>query len=167
MTSQACSHQLTTEIVQQNLDKAEITLPVSATSVANYVGYVCVGRMVIISGQLPIKDGFIAYREIVKNTEISLENGYKAARLCGINILAQLNDAIEGDWSRVKRCVRLGGLVTSAGDFTDHPKIVNGASDLMVEILGECGRHARVAIGVSSLPLGASVEVEALFELHG
>lgn len=167
MTNQSGSAAVTTEGVQQNLQKAGITLPIPASSVANYVGYVCMGKMVIISGQLPIQDGVVIYRETVGNNNISLENGYKAARLCGVNILAQLNDAIAGDWSRVKRCVRLGGFVMSSPEFTEHPKIINGASDLMVEILGECGRHARAAVGVSSLPLGSSVEVEALFELHG
>ena len=95
--------------------------------------------------------------------DLSLEEGQAAARLCAINILIQLKAACSGDLARVKQCVRLGGFVNCGPDFTDQPKVINGASDLMVEVFGDAGRHARAAVGVTALPLGAAVEIEAIF----
>ncbi len=148
--------------VDQRLTSLNITLPPSLQAVANYVPYVIVENIVIISGQLPMKDGEMAFKGKV-GQDLPLEDGQAAARQCAINILAQVKAACEGDLSRVKRCVRLGGFVNCGPDFTDQPKVINGASDLMVEVFGEAGRHARAAVGVNALPLGAAVEVEATF----
>ncbi len=148
--------------IDQKLDSLEISLPTPPQAVANYVPYAVVDHMVIISGQLPMKDGQVAYKGKV-GQDLSLEEGQSAARQCGINILTQLKVACEGDLSRVKRCLRLGGFVNCGPDYIDQPKVINGASDLMVEVFGEEGRHARAAVGVNALPLGAAVEVEAMF----
>mgnify|MGYP000582494425 CR=1 FL=1 len=155
---------LDTTTVLTNFKKENISLSILSPAVANYVGYRIIGKTLIISGQLPMTDGKIVYEGVLGDA-VDLDTGYQAARLCGINILAQANHAIGGEWSRIKQCVRLGGFVAATSDFKDHPKVMNGASDLMAAILGEMGRHARAAVGVSSLPLGACVEVEALFEL--
>lgn len=146
----------------QKLISLNIILPTPPQVVANYVPYVIVGDMVIISGQLPVKEGEVSFKGKV-GQDVSLEEGQAAAHLCAINILTQLKMACSGDLGRVKRCVRLGGFVNCGPDFTDQPKVINGASDLMVEIFGEAGRHARAAVGVNALPLGAAVEVEATF----
>ncbi|AIK97132.1 RidA family protein [Candidatus Odyssella acanthamoebae] len=150
--------------IDSRLSSLGITVPTVPTAVANYVGYKVVGDLVIISGQLPFKDGQILNPGHLGKT-VSLEEGVAAARQCAINVLAQLKTAIEGDWSRVKQCVRLGGFVASTSDFTQHPLVINGASDLMGDVFGEAGRHARAAVGVVALPLGASVEVEAIFQI--
>jgi enamine deaminase RidA (YjgF/YER057c/UK114 family) len=118
----------------------------------------------VVSGQLPIEAGSVRYRGKLGGG-ISLEDGQAAARLCAINILAQAK-AASGDLERIAVCLRLGGFVACTPDFSDHPKVINGASDLMVAVLGEAGRHARAAVGVASLPLDAAVEVEAMFELR-
>lgn len=142
-----------------------INLPNPAKPVASYVGYRTIGDMVTISGQLPLKDGKLSQTGLLGDG-VSVEQGQAAARLCAINILAQLNAATGGDLSQVRACVRLGGFVASAPSFTDQPKVINGASDLMVEVLGpEIGSHARAAVGVAQLPMGASVEVDALFQI--
>lgn len=141
-----------------------LSLPTPPQAVATYVPYVITGNQVVVSGQLPMAEGKIAYAGHVGRT-VTIEDGQKAARLCALNILSQLNHACNGDLTRVTRCVRLGGFVSSASDFTQHPQVINGASDLMVEIFGDCGRHARAAVGVSSLPLGACVEIDAIFEI--
>lgn len=148
--------------IDQKLASLKITLPIPPDVVANYVPYAVVENMVIISGQLPMKDGEMAFIGKV-GQDLSLEEGQAAARQCAINILTQVKAACEGDMSRVKRCVRLGGFVNCGPNFTDQPKVINGASDLIVEIFGDAGRHARAAVGVNALPLGAAVEVEAIF----
>jgi len=150
--------------IAQNLEKLNITLPTPASPVANYVGFNICGNQVIISGQLPIQDGKVQYVGKV-GSEVSLEDASKAARLCAINILAQLNVALDGDLEKVKKCVKLGVFVNAEPNFTDHPKVANGASDLMVEVLGDKGKHARAATGAGSLPLGVSVEIDAIFEI--
>ena len=150
--------------IDAKLKELNITLPDVPKAVANYVGYKVVGNLVMISGQLPFKDGAILHPGHLGDY-VSLEQGVEAARQCAVNVLAQLKAAVDGDWSRVRQCVRLGGFVASTPDFTKHPLVVNGASDLIAEILGESGRHARAAVGVAALPLGASVEVEPLFEI--
>jgi enamine deaminase RidA (YjgF/YER057c/UK114 family) len=116
-----------------------------------------------ISGQLPTKDGAMVKGCLGGGT--TLEQGQEAARLCAINILAQVSAALDGDLSRIGRCVKLGGFVTSTPDFFDQPKVMNGASDFMVAALGDAGRHARFAVGVPSLPFGAAVEVDAVFQI--
>lgn len=146
----------------QKLASLQIILPVPPQAVANYVPYVIAGNLVIISGQLPLKEEAVAFKGKV-GQDLSLEEGQAAARLCAINILTQLKEACGGDLSRVKRCVRLGGFVNCGTDFTDHPKVINGASDLMADVFGDIGRHARAAVGVNALPLGSAVEVEATF----
>jgi enamine deaminase RidA (YjgF/YER057c/UK114 family) len=152
--------------IDQLLASLNIILPTPPLAVANYVPYVIEGNRVIISGQLPVNDGQVTFKGKIGH-EVSLEEGQMAARLCAINILTQLKVACEGDLGRVQRCLRLGGFVNCNPDFVDHAKVINGASDLMVEVFGENGRHARAAIGVSSLPLGAAVEVEATFLING
>lgn len=148
----------------ERLTELGIQLSAPNKAVANYVGYKIVGNWVIISGQLPLKDGKVIYQGKLGN-DVSLKDGIAAARLCAVNILSQLRAACEGDLSKVVECIRLGGFVNCTSDFTDHPKVINGASDLMVEVFGDQGKHARAAVGNASLPLGAAVEVEALFRI--
>jgi len=150
--------------IEKKLTELGINLPHLPTSVANYIGFQVVGNLVIISGQLPLKEGVVAFKGKV-GAEVSLEQAQAAARLCGINILTQLNSACGGNLNKVDKCVRLGGFVNCTPDYTDQPKVINGASDLMVAVFGEQGRHARAAVGVNALPLGAAVEIEALFLL--
>lgn len=148
--------------IDEKLAVLGIRLPEQPRVVANYVPYAIAGNMVIISGQLPVKEGQIAFKGKV-GQDLSLEEGQAAARQCAINILTHLRVACGGDLGRVKQCVRLGGFINCGADYTDQPKVMNGASDVMVEVFGEPGRHARAAVGVNALPLGAAVEVEATF----
>jgi len=151
------------ETLPETLAKYGLVLPVLPRSVANYVGYTVVENLVIISGQLPMRDGQIIYKGQL-GKDVDLATGQDAARLCALNVLAQLHDACGGDLERIVKCARLGGFVCATENFTDHPKVINGASDLMVDVFGlEIGRHARAAVGVPSLPLGSAVEVEATF----
>ncbi len=149
---------------EQKLAALGLELPIAAAPVANYVGYTVSGKTVYISGQLPFRDGKIAYAGRL-GAGVFVEDGYAAGRQCGLNILAQLKAACGGDLDRVARVLRLGGFVNSSPEFTDAPKCVNGASDLMVAVFGDAGRHARAAVGVASLPAGAAVEVDAIVEL--
>ncbi|MEM9013307.1 MAG: RidA family protein [Pseudomonadota bacterium] len=146
------------------LARLGITLPAPAAPVASYVGYVVVGKLVYVSGQVPLVDGKIAVSGLL-GRDVSVEQGMEAARICAINLLAQAQAAAGGSLEGIGRVVRLGGFVASTPDFTDHPKVVNGASDLMKEVFGEAGAHARAAVGVAALPLNSAVEVEGLFEL--
>ncbi|MCW6508024.1 RidA family protein [Lichenifustis flavocetrariae] len=152
--------------VEQKLKDLGITLPVPGAPVANYVACVISGNQLIVSGQLPLgPDGKLADQHKGKlGHSVSNEVGLEAARLCAINVLAQVKVAL-GDLDRIVRCVRLGGFINAAPTFTTVPAIMNGASDLMVSVLGEAGRHARSTIGVAVLPFDAAVEVEALFEI--
>jgi enamine deaminase RidA (YjgF/YER057c/UK114 family) len=129
------------------------------------VGYTVSGKLVFVSGQLPLVDGTVAIKGRL-GADLDIDAGYKAARLCGLNILAQLKEAVAGDLDRVSRVLRLGGFVCVSPDFFDAPKCVNGASDLMAEAFGDAGKHARFAVGVSTLPGMAAVEVDATFELR-
>lgn len=149
--------------VEQRLKDLGITLPIPAAAVANYVPFVVTGNLVFVSGQLPLENGKPAVLGKL-GAEVSVEDGVRAARLCGLGLLAQVRAAV-GDLDRVKRVVRLTAFVASTPDFTDQPKVVNGASDLMVEVLGDAGRHARVAVGAPSLPLNVAVEIEGIFEI--
>lgn len=140
-----------------------IVLPQVTPPVASYVPAVIHNGLVYISGQLPVRDG-----EMIKGhlgRDVTLEQGQQAAQICALNILAQLSAALDGDLDRVGRCVKLTGFVASTPEFTDHPKVINGASDLMLQVMGDAGKHARAAVGVASLPLGVAVEVEAVFAL--
>lgn len=151
--------------IDSRLAELGLTLPAAAAPVANYVGYTVSGKTVYISGQLPFRDGKLTCTGKL-GAGVSIEEGYAAGRQCALNILAHLRVACGGDLDRVARVLRLGGFVSSTAEFTDAPKCVNGASDLMVEVFGDAGRHARFAVGVASLPAGAAVEVDAIVELR-
>lgn len=141
-----------------------LELPEIPAPVANFVPHAVTGNLVYVSGQVPLRDGAVCFVGKL-GAEISVEEGKEAARLCALYVLAALHDACGGALDRVVRCVRLGGFVNATPEFTDHPAVMNGASDLMVAVLGERGRHARAAVGVGSLPLGVAVEVDAIFEI--
>jgi enamine deaminase RidA (YjgF/YER057c/UK114 family) len=151
--------------IDENLKALGIVLPTPMKPVANYVPWVKSGNMVYISGQGAVVEGKVLFSGKLGDT-VSLEDGAKSARLTGINLLAQLREAADGDLSKVKRIVKLVGFVACTAEFADQPKVINGASDLMVEVFGEKGRHARSAVGVPSLPLNFSVEIEAIVELE-
>ena len=151
--------------IENRLSELGITLPEPAAPVANYVAYVVSGNLVFVSGQVTIGPDGIEYQGKVGD-DISVDDAVKAARLCAINILSQVKAACGGDLERVRRCVKLGGFVNSVPEFTDHPKVINGASDLMVDVLGDRGKHARFAVGAGSLPLNVAVEVDAVFEIE-
>ncbi|MFP4519167.1 MAG: RidA family protein [Oceanicaulis sp.] len=148
---------------EARLDALGVVLPEAAAPVANYVPFQISAGQVHVSGQISLgPDGLVTGR---LGADLDLEAGQAAARLCAINIIAQLKKACGGELSRVRRIVKLGGFVNADPAFTDVPKVINGASDLMVEVFGESGRHARSAVGVAVLPLNAAVEVDAIIEL--
>ena len=150
--------------IEDRLSELGITLPAAAAPAGSYVPVRRSGNLLIVSGQLPMEGGQVRYRGKL-GAGVSLEDGQAAARLCAINILAQVKATLDGDLGRVRACLRLGGFVACTPEFTQHPQVVNGASELMVAVFGEAGRHARAAVGVPSLPLDAAVEVEALIEV--
>ncbi|RID91706.1 RidA family protein [Gemmobacter lutimaris] len=149
--------------IEARLAELGVTLPDAPAPVANYVGFVLAGNLLHVSGQVsadangPIKGKLGA--------DFTVEQGAAAARACAISLLAQAKKACDGDLSRIKRLVKLGGFVNSTPDFTDQPKVINGASDFMVAVLGDAGRHARAAVSAPALPLGVAVEIDAIFEL--
>ena len=145
-----------------NLD---LDLPQAAPPAANYVPFVISGNQIFISGQIPFLNGEIKHIGQL-GKDYTTEQGIEAAHLCGLNILAQLNVALNGDLNKIVRCVKLGVFVNSTPDFTDQPKVANGVSDLMLNTFGENGRHARFAMGAAQLPLGVAVEVDAIFEIE-
>ena len=150
--------------INQKLEELGIILLAPIAPVANYVPFIKTGNQIFISGQLPIENGEIKFvGKLGEN--ISIEDGQKAARICAINLLANLKIACDGNLDRVVRCVKLGIFVNAVPNFTDHPVVANGASDLMVEVLGDAGKHARFAMGAGSLPRGVAVEVDAIFEV--
>lgn len=148
--------------VDAKLAELGLTLPQAAAPVAAYVPAVEAGGLLHISGQLPFRDGQVVTGRL--GDGVSLEQGQEAAKLCGLMIAAQIKSAL-GGFARVRRIVKLGVFVNSTPGFTDQPKVANGASELMAELFGEAGRHARSAVGVAVLPLGAAVEVDAIVEL--
>ena len=149
--------------IDKKLEELGIELPVPAAPIANYVGFVRSGRLLFVSGQVCLADGaLVAAGKLGQG--VTVEQGQTAARACAINLLAQVKAAL-GDLDKVVRVVRLGGFINSAPDFLDGPKVMNGASDLMVAIFGERGRHARTTVGVAVLPSDAAVEVEGTFEV--
>ncbi len=150
--------------ITARLAELGITLPTSVAPVANYVPYVISGDLVVISGQIPVKDGKVAYTGKLGD-KVTVEEGIEAAKQCFINLLAQLNAACGGDLGRVKQVIRLGGFISCTAEFTGHAGVMNGASDLSVAVFGDIGRHARSTIGVPSLPLDAAVEVEGMFRI--
>jgi enamine deaminase RidA (YjgF/YER057c/UK114 family) len=149
---------------EEALAKLGLTMPEPTIPVANYVPYVISGKLVYISGQIPMRAGQVSFVGKV-GREFSVEQGQEAAQACALNILALIRHACDGDLDRIERCVRLGGFVNGTPEFTDQPQVLNGASDLIVTVFGERGRHARAAIGVNSLPRGVAVEVDAIFEI--
>ncbi len=151
--------------IEGRLKELKIELPQASAPVANYVPCVRTGDLLFVAGQICQWQG--ERRFIGKlGAEISLEQGQEAARLCALNILAQVKSALGGDLDRVLRCVRLGGFVNSVPDFAQQPQVVNGASDLIVQVFGDAGRHARTAVGVNVLPGNVAVEVDAIFEVR-
>ena len=150
--------------IETRLAELGITLPPPVIPIANYVPFVVTGNLVVISGQIPVRDGKVAYTGKISQG-MSINDGQDAARLCFINVLVQLKAACYGNLDRVRRVVRLGGFVSAPPDFTAHAQVMNGASDLAVAVFGDNGRHARSTIGVPSLPADALVEVEGLFEI--
>lgn len=148
--------------IAARLAELKIELPDAAAPVANYMPFVVTGNQVYVAGQVSRWKGEFLYIGAL-GKDVSVEDGYKAARICGLNIIAQAQAAI-GDLDRVTRCVKLNVFVRSDGGFMEQPKVANGASDVMVEVFGDAGRHARSAIGVKQLPFGVSVEIDAVFE---
>ena len=149
--------------IEKKLSELGIVLAPPAAPVANYVPFVRTGNLLMVSGQICLDDGKLVAKGQL-GAGISVEDGQKAARACAINLLAQVMAAV-GDLDKVARVVRLGGFVNSAPGFLDGPKVMNGASDVMVAVFGEKGKHARTTVGVAALPLDAAIEVEALFEV--
>lgn len=147
--------------VEARLKDLGLTLPEAAAPAANYVPFVVEGGLVHISGQLPMGPDGLAYQGKV-GVDVSEEDAAKAAELCGLNIIAQLKAACDGDLSRVKRIIRLGGFVNCADGFGNQPAIINGASNLMVAAFGDLGRHSRAAVGTNALPFNAAVEIDAI-----
>jgi enamine deaminase RidA (YjgF/YER057c/UK114 family) len=150
--------------IEQRLADRGLELPDAPAPAANYVPYTISGKLLFVAGQLPFRQGEVAISGRVGD-DVSLEQARDAARICALNLLAQAKAACGGDLSRLARCLKLGGFVSCGPSFTEHPAVINGASDLMVEAMGEAGQHARFAVGCASLPRGAAVEVEAIFEL--
>ena len=150
-------------IVEKKLNELGIKLTTPAAPIANYVPFVRSGNLLMVSGQICLDAGKLVAKGQL-GSGVSIEDGQKAARACAVNLLAQLKVAL-GDLDRVARVVRLGGFVNAAPGFVDGPKVMNGASDLMVAVFGEKGRHARTTVGVSALPQDAAMEVEGLFEV--
>lgn len=151
--------------IDARLAELGISLPDPAAPAANYVPFVRTGNLVFTAGQVTFDAaGKLTYIGKL-GREFGIEEGYQAARLCAVNILAALRRACDGDLDRVQRCVKIVGFVNATPDFADHPKVINGASDLVVAVFGDKGRHARSAVGMGSLPLGVATEVEAIFEI--
>lgn len=151
--------------IAARLKELNITLPESVPPLFNYVPFVVSGNMVFVAGQISAQGDTVYKGKVGTGQPVSIEEAQKAARICAINILTQVRDAVNGDWSRVKRCVKLGGFVNCAPDFEDQSVVINGASDLMVDVMGDAGRHARFAVGAPSLPANFSVEIDAIFEI--
>ena len=150
--------------IDARLAELGIELPEAAAAVANYVPYVTTGNLVFVSGQVTIENGEFKFIGKV-GQDLDVATGAQAARLCALNIIAQLKQACGGDLDRVQRIVKLGGFVNSTPDFKDQPKVINGASDVMVEVFGDKGKHARAAVSAGALPAGVAVEVDAVAEI--
>lgn len=149
--------------IDENLATMGIELPPMPKPIFNYIPYVVVGNLVFVSGQVPLEG-----KNMIKGKlgdTMTVEDGAKAARVCAINLLAQVRDACDGDLERLERVVKLTGFVNSTPDFGQHPAVINGCSDFFVEALGEQGRHARSAVGMADLPFGIPVEVEGIFQI--
>lgn len=149
--------------IDARLAELKIELPAPATPVAAYVPFVQSGSLIFISGQVSLTASGLLKGRL--GEDLTIEEGYHAARACGLQLLAQLRVALQGDLTRVARVVKLGAFVNATAQFQDHPKVANGASELMVAVFGDKGKHARAAVGAPSLPLGAAVEVDGVFEV--
>ena len=151
--------------ILQKLEELNIKLPDAPNPVGAYVAYKIIGKILFISGQLPIdQDGKMIKGKIGKT--LNLEDGQKASKLCVINILAQAKKAMNGDLNKIKNCVKITGFVNSSDNFTDQPKVINPASETLSEVFGDKGKHARAAVSTNSLPLGAAVEIDAILEVN-
>ena len=151
--------------IEKRLKELNIALPQAPAPAANYVPWAVSGKLVFVAGQLPLAEGALRYAGKV-GRDLDLEQGRAAARLVALNLIAQAKAAAGGDLDRVARCVKLGAFVNCVDGFADHPQVINGASDLMVEVFGDNGKHARYAVGVNALPHNAAVEIDAIFELR-
>lgn len=152
------------DAIHSRLNELGITLPQAAAPAANYVPYVISGNMLYLSGQLPMEDGKLAITgHLGRNVDVAA--GQRAAELCAINILAQANAALGGDLGRIRRIVKLNGFVASTPEFVEQHLVINGASNLLANVLGDAGKHARAAVGMASLPLNAAVEIDAVMEI--
>ena len=149
----------------ENIKKLNIVLPEAKAPVGNYVATKIVGNLLYVSGQVSIdSNGELIKGKVGK--DLTTDEAYKAAERCGISIVAQVKKACDGDLSRVKSCIKLTGFVNSTNDYTEQPRVINGASDLIASVFGEAGMHTRAAVSANSLPLGVSVEVDAIFEIN-
>ena len=150
---------------EEKIKKLNIKLPEAKAPVGNYVATKITGKMLFISGQISIDEN----GQLIKGkigSDLNIDSGYEAAKRCALSIVAQVKNVCDGDLSKIKSCIKLTGFVNSTDNFTDQPKVINGASDLIVSIFGESGMHTRAAVSTNSLPLGVSVEVDAIFELN-
>ena len=151
-------------LFDENIKNLGLNIPDLPKALANYVPYKLIGKTIYISGQAPVQNGELIYKGKV-GSDISIEEGIEAAKLCVINIIAALKTGLEGDWDKLDSFVKLTGFVNCQDNFTDQPKIINGASDMLVEIFGDQGRHARVSVVSNALPLGIAVEIDAIVQL--
>jgi enamine deaminase RidA (YjgF/YER057c/UK114 family) len=151
--------------IEKRLKELNIVLPPAPAPAANYVPWTIAGKTVFVAGQLPMADGQLRYPGKV-GRDVDMEQAKAAARIVALNLIAQVKAAAGGDLDRVARCLKLGAFVNCVDGFADQPQVVNGASDLMVEVFGESGKHARFAVGVNALPRNAAVEIDAIFELR-
>ena len=152
-------------IFEKNIKNLELKIPSMALPVANYVPYKIFDKILYISGQAPIKEGSLIYKGKV-GKDITEEEGIEAAKLCCINIISALKSAINNDWEKLDEFIKLGGFVNCDSSFVNHPQIINGASDLLVNIFGEQGKHTRFSVGSNSLPMNISVEIDAVIKLR-
>ena len=151
-------------LFEENIKNLGLNIPDLPKALANYVPYKIVDKTMYISGQAPVQNGELIYKGKV-GSDISVEDGIEAAKLCVINIIAAVNTSLKGDWNKLDSFVKLTGYVNCQDNFTDQPKIINGASDMLVDIFGDQGRHTRVAVGSNALPLGIAVEIDAIVQL--
>jgi enamine deaminase RidA (YjgF/YER057c/UK114 family) len=151
--------------IDARLTALGLTIPEPPPAQANYVPWRRTGNQVWIAGQGALQDGELKYNGRLGD-DLTVDNGYACARICALNIVGHLRNAVDGDLDRVVQCVKLGGFVNCTADFQQTPQVINGASDLLVEIFGEAGKHARFAVGAPALPFGISVEVDAVFEVR-
>ena len=152
------------DAIEGRLKELGIVLPQAAAPAANYVPYVISGNLLYLSGQLPIEDGKVSVTGHLGNN-VDVAGGQRAAELCAINILAQAKAALGGDLGRIKRLIKLNGFVASTPNFVEQHLVINGASNLLANVLGEAGKHARAAVGMAALPLNAAVEIDAILEI--